>query len=176
MLRRALAAAALLAVLGLASPAGFSGAAFTSTPPVFSPAGSIASTPAAASTIVPVPTSTPILGPVLHPPLRNRIATDPPPTVEDAKAWALATLGPREFSCLDRIVWHESRWNPLVWNTKGSGAYGLPQARPGSKMSSAGDDWLTNPITQLRWAIGYATHKYRSLCGAWAFWVDHGWW
>lgn len=131
------------------------------------------STPSAEPTAAPIPP----LGPVLQPPARNRIAPDPPtPTVEDAKAWALETLGPREAYCLDRIVWHESRWNPLVFNRKGSGAYGLVQAKPGSKMASAGPDWQTNPITQLRWAVGYATRKYRSLCGAWAFWVAHGWW
>jgi hypothetical protein len=121
---------------------------------------------------------------VVHPPPRVRIAPDPPeaalesatPTVEDAKAWALETLGPREAYCLDRIVWHESRWRPTVWNTKGSGAYGLVQAKPGSKMASAGADYMTNPITQLRWAIAYGTRKYGSLCGAWAFWVEHGWW
>lgn len=179
MIRRALAGAALVMVLAAAS-----GAASTPSS-VASPAPS--STPsmvAAASTTAPAPTSTPVLSGVLHPPRTIRIETDPPtptaapiPTVEDAKAWALATLGAREAYCLDRIVWHESRWNPLVWNKKGSGAYGLVQAKPGSKMASAGPDWQTNPITQLRWAIyDYALPKYGGLCRAWQWWGSHGWW
>jgi hypothetical protein len=100
----------------------------------------------------------------------------PPPTVEQAKAWALEQLGPQEYSCLDHIVWHESKWDPLVWNHAGSGAYGLPQAWPADKMASAGPDWQTNPITQLRWTIDYGTAKYGSMCGSWAFWARRGWW
>lgn len=109
----------------------------------------------------------------MNPP-RNLIIEDPP-TVADAQLWALQTLGPREASCLDAIISRESRWNPTVWNTSGSGAYGLPQAKPAEKLASAGPDWRTNPITQLRWSVEYAA-KYGSLCGAWAFWVEHGWW
>jgi hypothetical protein len=94
--------------------------------------------------------------------------------VPDAQAWALETLGPAQYACLDAIVSHESRWDPGAWNGKGSGAYGLPQAKPGSKMASAGADWQTNPETQLRWMIGYLD-KYGGPCGGWAFWLRHGW-
>lgn len=95
------------------------------------------------------------------------------PTVEQAKAWALAQLGPEQFACLDRIITYESHWDYLAWNGRGSGAYGLPQAWPASKMASAGDDWLTNPQTQLAWAIDYGRKKYGSLCSAAAY--EFGW-
>jgi hypothetical protein len=167
MLRRALAGLAVMALLGFSSvPASPSLTAQASPSPLV-PSASIPATVPSLDPTLP-------LGLVLQPPPRNRIATDLP-TVADARLWLSQTLPTREAVCLDRIVWHESRWNPLVWNTKGSGAYGLPQARPASKMASAGPDYMTNPITQLRWAIAYAA-KYGSLCGAWAFWVAHGWW
>ena len=51
-----------------------------------------------------------------------------------------------------------------------SGAYGLPQALPGSKMASAGADWQTNPATQIRWGLGYIKAIYGDPCKAWAFW------
>jgi hypothetical protein len=100
-----------------------------------------------------------------------------PPTVQDAKDYALEQLGPEEYACLDWIVMHESRWDPLRWNGKGSGAYGIPQAKPGDKMASMGDDWLTNPVTQVQWMIWYTSTKYGSACGAMRFWLSpgHGW-
>ena len=57
----------------------------------------------------------------------------------------------------------------------GSGAYGIPQALPGSKMASAGGDWKTNPVTQIRWMIGYVTGRYGGWSQAWAFWSSHHW-
>jgi hypothetical protein len=56
-----------------------------------------------------------------------------------------------------------------------SGAYGIPQALPGSKMASAGPDWATNGVTQVKWAIGYVDSVYGSACDAWAFWRSHSW-
>ena len=57
----------------------------------------------------------------------------------------------------------------------GSGAYGIPQALPGSKMASAGADWQTNPVTQIRWMIGYVTGRYGGWSQAWSFWQSRHW-
>lgn len=72
-----------------------------------------------------------------------------------------------EFSCLDELWTRESGWNPLAANPY-SGAFGIPQALPGSKMASAGADWATNPATQIRWGLGYIRELYGSPCGAWS--------
>ena len=56
-----------------------------------------------------------------------------------------------------------------------SGAYGIPQALPGSKMASAGPDWQSNPATQIRWGLGYIKGLYGSPCGAWAHEEADGW-
>ncbi len=78
-------------------------------------------------------------------------------------------------SCTRAVIDHEgSGWNPHATNTS-TGAYGLPQALPGSKMASAGADWADNPATQIRWMIGYETSTYGSPCAALAFWESHGW-
>lgn len=85
-----------------------------------------------------------------------------------------------EWSCLISITWWENRtMDPTLDFGGGHGntseAYGIPQAKPGYKMASAGPDWATNPETQLRWMIGYARARYGSLCGAWAHRRDAGW-
>ena len=77
-----------------------------------------------------------------------------------------------EFPCLDKIWNKESGWNHRAEN-KGSGAYGIPQALPGSKMKSAGADWKTSPATQIKWGLGYIKGKYDSPCGAWSYWSSH---
>lgn len=56
-----------------------------------------------------------------------------------------------------------------------SGAYGIPQALPGSKMASVGADWQTNPVTQIRWMIGYVNGRYGGWSQALAWWYSHGW-
>jgi hypothetical protein len=99
----------------------------------------------------------------------------PGPTVAEAKAFVYATLGQTQGDCLVSIIRHEDgTWDPYRYSTTGSGAYGIPQALPGSKMASAGDDWRWNRITQIRWMIGYVG-KYGSACGAWVFWQLHRW-
>ena len=65
-------------------------------------------------------------------------------------------------------------WNPRADNPTSS-AYGIPQALPGSKMSSAGEDWRTNPVTQIRWGLGYIRDRYGSPCSAWSFKQGRGW-
>jgi uncharacterized protein YabE (DUF348 family) len=87
---------------------------------------------------------------------------------------ALAGISPSDFQYVDYIIEHESRWNPTAQN--GSGAYGLCQALPGGKMASAGSDWATNPVTQLKWCSGYATGRYGSWAGAYNYWLSHHYW
>ena len=79
-----------------------------------------------------------------------------------------------EFQCFSKIVDHESDWNIHATNTS-SGAYGLVQALPGSKMASAGDDWKTNAATQIEWGLDYMKDRYGSTCDAWTFWQSNGW-
>ncbi len=72
-----------------------------------------------------------------------------------------------QFPCLNKLWNKESGWNAHAAN-KGSGAYGIPQALPGHKMSSAGSDWETNPATQIKWGLGYIKGRYKSPCNAWS--------
>ena len=78
-----------------------------------------------------------------------------------------------QFACLDQLWNRESGWNPSASNP--SGAYGIPQALPGSKMASAGADWATNPETQIRWGLTYIQGRYGSPCGAWNQSLSSGW-
>jgi hypothetical protein len=71
------------------------------------------------------------------------------------------------FGCLVDIWNRESGWRYDAENA--SGAYGIPQALPGSKMASAGADWQTNPATQIKWGLGYIKAIYGDPCKAWAF-------
>lgn len=82
--------------------------------------------------------------------------------------------GDDQFSCLVSLWQKESNWNYLAQNAS-SGAYGIPQALPGSKMASAGADWQTNPATQISWGLGYISGRYGSPCGAWAHSQSVGW-
>jgi len=79
-----------------------------------------------------------------------------------------------QFGCLDSLWTRESNWNISADNPSSS-AYGIPQALPGSKMSSAGADWATNPATQITWGLGYIQDRYGSPCGAWAHSESSGW-
>ena len=79
-----------------------------------------------------------------------------------------------QWSCLDSLWEKESGWS--VYNSNpSSGAYGIPQALPGSKMASAGSDWRTNPATQIRWGLGYIGDRYGSPCAAWSHSKAHNW-
>ena len=79
-----------------------------------------------------------------------------------------------QFSCLQPLWAHESGWNTYAQNPS-SGAYGIPQALPGSKMARAGGDWQSNPATQIRWGLSYIQDNYGSPCGAWAHEQTDGW-
>jgi hypothetical protein len=76
------------------------------------------------------------------------------------------------FGCLDNIWSRESGWRYNAANP--SGAYGIPQALPGAKMASAGADWQTNPITQIKWGLGYIEARYGDPCSAWSYWQANG--
>ncbi|MFD3926342.1 transglycosylase SLT domain-containing protein [Streptomyces sp. NPDC058614] len=79
-----------------------------------------------------------------------------------------------QFNAFSKIVEHESGWDVDATNAS-SGAYGLVQALPGSKMASAGSDWKTNPETQIKWGLNYMNDRYGSPVGAWNFWQANGW-
>jgi len=79
-----------------------------------------------------------------------------------------------QFNAFSKIVEHESGWNVSATNSS-SGAYGLVQALPGSKMASAGADWKTNPATQIKWGLGYIEGRYNSPCSAWSHSQNTGW-
>lgn len=81
-------------------------------------------------------------------------------------------LSNAEIGCEQNLTVMESG-NTETARNPSSGAYGLPQALPGSKMASAGSDWETNPTTQLEWMAGYVEARYDGFCGAWSYWLNH---
>lgn len=88
-----------------------------------------------------------------------------------------AGISESDYFYVDYIVAHEGGWNGTTkWNKAGSGAYGLCQALPATKMASAGADYMTNPVTQLKWCSGYATGRYGSWASAYNFWIAKHWW
>jgi len=102
------------------------------------------------------------------------------PGVTDPKEIARQILknkfgyGSSQFDCFNNIIMRESKWDINATNPS-SGAYGIPQALPGSKMASEGSDWRTNPATQIIWGIKYMKDRYGSTCAAWSFKSSHGW-
>ena len=86
-----------------------------------------------------------------------------------ARGW-----GDDQFSCLVQLWNKESGWRVNAEN-RSSGAYGIPQALPGSKMGSVGADWRTNPATQITWGLGYIGGRYGTPCGAWSSFLGKGW-
>ena len=107
----------------------------------------------------------------------------------DSERAQIATASPRElgqilaaergftgdqWSCLDSLWQRESNWNPNAENPS-SGAYGIPQSLPGSKMATVAADWRTNPATQITWGLNYITDRYGTPCGAWGHSQSVGW-
>jgi uncharacterized protein YabE (DUF348 family) len=88
---------------------------------------------------------------------------------------ALAGISPSDYAAADYIISHESGWRPNAGGSGVSGPYGLCQAYPGTKMATAGADWQTNPITQLRWCSGYAS-RYGGWQGSYQHWLSHHSW
>ncbi len=96
-----------------------------------------------------------------------------------AQSYAASMLGTYgwgqdQMACLVSLWNKESSWNYQASNSS-SGAYGIPQSLPGSKMASAGADWQTNPQTQINWGLGYIKGSYGSPCGAWGHSQATGW-
>jgi hypothetical protein len=79
-----------------------------------------------------------------------------------------------QMACLDKMWTRESNWRTTAKNAS-SGAYGIPQALPASKMAAYGSDYLTNPVPQIKWGLAYIKGRYSTPCGAWSFWQAHGW-
>ena len=79
-----------------------------------------------------------------------------------------------QFSCLDLLWTRESDWRYTATN-RSSGAYGIPQSLPASKMANVGADYRTNPVTQIKWGLGYIQERYDTPCGAWAHSQATGW-
>ncbi|MEU8778773.1 transglycosylase SLT domain-containing protein [Streptomyces sp. NPDC048606] len=95
-------------------------------------------------------------------------------TVAQVKEIARQLVPSGQFQCFSNIINQESTWNYKAVNSS-SGAYGLVQALPGTKMASAGADWRTNPATQIKWGLGYMNERYGSPCSAWSFHQANGW-
>lgn len=92
-----------------------------------------------------------------------------------AQKMVTAAFGASQWPAFNNIVGAEdSTWSVSATNPT-SGAYGIPQALPGSKMASAGADWRTNPVTQIKWMIGYIRSTYGNPNNAWAFHLANGW-
>lgn len=101
------------------------------------------------------------------------------PSPGSSKEYALKTLlemgwQADQYSCLVTLWERESNWRVNAMN-KSSGAYGIPQSLPGSKMASEGADWLTNPQTQINWGLKYIKGRYGSACGALAHSNKYNW-
>lgn len=125
--------------------------------------------PAAPEPVAPAPP------PVVVPSLPGGAVNDP----AGAKSYASARLasfgwGQDQFACLAQLWTKESNWMTTATNPY-SGAYGIPQALPPGKYSSAGSDWLTSYRTQIEWGLGYIRDRYGSPCGAWSHSVAVGW-
>ena len=93
-------------------------------------------------------------------------------TPEDAQRIAASMVAERgwgadQTACLINLWNKESHWDVNAENAS-SGAYGIPQSLPGSKMAAAGEDWQTNPATQIKWGLGYIAGRYGHPCGAWS--------
>ncbi len=102
---------------------------------------------------------------------RKRLVAD---AVANPKAAAQALMGDYGFGadqwgCLEQLWIGESGWNYRAENTS-SGAYGIPQSLPGSKMGSVAPDWRTNPVTQIKWGLEYIKQSYGTPCGALNSW------
>lgn len=180
------AAAAAAAREAAAREAAAKAAAATAQPkpsptPAPRPSTSSSSTSATPSTTTPstTPTSTPTSTSTSS---SSPSSSTPPPTTNSSLAWAQShprtvaqQLLPKfgfdssQWTCLDALWDHESSWNWAADNPYSS-AYGIPQALPGTKMATAGADWLVNPATQISWGLGYIKSRYGTPCAAWDAW------
>ncbi len=85
-----------------------------------------------------------------------------------------AGFGEDQWGCLYNLWMRESGWRTTAGNVS-SGAYGIPQSLPASKMAAFGDDYLTNPRTQIAWGLSYIKGRYGTPCGGWSAFQAKGW-
>ena len=95
------------------------------------------------------------------------------PKVREARAWLKRQYNHRQWRCLDRLWLNESHWRVKAGNP--TGAYGIPQASPGRKMRSAGKNWKTNAMTQVKWGRRYIRVRYGKPCAALRVQQRRGW-
>jgi hypothetical protein len=118
---------------------------------------------------IPTPTPTPVPTPTPKP--------TPVPTMKDtvwnARTYVQNRVGAKGYDCINAVWTAESKWNPTSGNP--NGAYGIPQAYPGSKMAAFGSNWRYSPLTQVKWGLWYVNSRYGSACAAYNFWKAHGW-
>ncbi|GAB2731099.1 aggregation-promoting factor C-terminal-like domain-containing protein [Kitasatospora kifunensis] len=132
--------------------------------PAEQPAPAPAEQPAPAPAEQPAPAPQPAQQPVT--------ASDTSPS--GLRALAQSMVPANQWSSFASIVSHESSWNFQATNPS-SGSYGLGQALPASKMASAGSDWRSNPVTQIKWTLNYMNERYGSPNAAWSWWQAHHW-
>jgi hypothetical protein len=182
----------LAATTTAAAPAGFSGSAFGATAvtgvssaeamaattnlySLVTSSATSASVATAATTAVATPAATPPAAPVkvaAKPVVKAVAAPLTPRAIAQALAARRGWTG-AQWVCLDDLWQHESKYLPQARNSR-SGAYGIPQALPASKMAAAGADWRTNPTTQVTWGLNYIGVRYGTPCGAWSHEERHG--
>jgi len=110
--------------------------------------------------------------------LAHRIVTGDA-SVAEIRSWTQGAVTARgwsdaQWTCLDKLWTLESNWNYRETNDS-SGAYGIPQALPGTKMGTVAGDWRTNIATQVTWGLQYIAGRYGTPCGAWAHSRAHNW-
>jgi hypothetical protein len=104
------------------------------------------------------------------------LARQPDGAREIAKSLIAAnyTWSEKQFTCLDQLWTKESHWNYKARN-KVSGAHGIAQALPATKMEIVGTDWRTNPVTQITWGLKYIKERYNTPCAAWSKFKRSNW-
>lgn len=159
-------AAALAAVQKPVNPSPVAPAA----PPAAEPAAPPVAAPA------PVPSPTPVPPPAVVVPSVPGGAVNDPAGAKSYASGRLSSYGwsQDQFQCLAQLWTKESNWLTTATNPY-SGAYGIPQALPPGKLSSAGSDWLTSYRTQVDWGLAYIADRYKSPCGAWSHSVANNW-
>lgn len=112
--------------------------------------------------------------PVVQKVVQSIVPTAQAATGSHTEWMAAAGISPSDYQYVEFIVQHESTWR--YWATNPSGATGLCQSLPASKMATAGADYLTNPVTQLKWCNSYAQSRYGGWANSWAAWQRQRWW
>ena len=118
----------------------------------------------------------------LSPPTTTVVEPEPSqnlvnPTEAQKEEWLTAAgIAPDDWQYVDFIVRKESNWQPFVWNQQGSSAYGLCQTMMSLYEDQVAEDFMTNPVSQLKWCHAYALSRYGSWQKAHTFWKNNGWW